>query len=101
MKIKRHYQEFLKPEFKIDLAIRRMFPANPNNTPSHKTVLATIEVIGGFELFNTYAYHNYESWGQGYRVSSQGITVESEYLDDAIELWGEKAKGLNSVGGEP
>ena len=97
MKIKRHYQEFLKPEFAIDLAIRRMFLAGPDNTPSHKTVLATIEVIGGFELFNTYAYHNYESWGQGYRVSSQGITVESEYLDDAIELWGIKKREQSST----
>ena len=56
MKIKRHYQEFLKPEFAIDLAIRRMFLAGPDNTPSHKTVLATIEVIGGFELFKLFVY---------------------------------------------
>jgi len=86
MKIKRDFEQITKD----DLAIRRMFPAKPTNTPSHKTVLAIIEVIGGFELFNTYAYHNYESWGQGYRVTSQGVSVESEYLDDAIELWGIK-----------
>ena len=83
MKIKRDFEE-ISP---IDIDIRRVFSAGPINAPSHKTVLATIEVIGGFELFNTYAYHNYETWGQGYRISSQSITVESEYLDDAIELW--------------
>jgi hypothetical protein len=84
MKIKRNYEQISKD----DLAIRRMFSAEATNTLSHKTVLATIEVIGGFELFNTYPYHNYETWGQGYRITSQGVTVESEYLDDAIELWG-------------
>ena len=88
MKIRRDHTEILP----VDYEIRRAFPAGPENTPSHKTVLATIEVIGGFELFNTYPYHNYESWGQGYRITAQGITVESEYLDDAIELWSEKLK---------
>ena len=83
MKIKRNYTE-INP---IDMIIRRTFLAGPANTPSHKTVLATIEVIGGFELFNTYPYHNYESWGQGYRLTAEGITVETEYLDDVIELW--------------
>jgi len=88
MKTKRNFSEIVP----IDVAIRRTFPANPTNTPSHKTVLATIEIIGGFELFNTYPYHNYESWGQGYRITSQGVTVESEYLDDAIKLWQLKYK---------
>lgn len=74
-----------------DAKITAAFPAGPNNTPSHKTVLATIEVIGGFELFNTRPYHNYETWGQGYRITSQGITVECEYLDDAIDLWNKKS----------
>jgi hypothetical protein len=83
MRIKRDFEQISKD----DLDIRRTFPAEPGNTPQQKTVLATIEVIGGFELFNTYPYHNYETWGQGYRVSSQGTSVESEYLDDAIELW--------------
>jgi len=76
-----------------DKYIRKLFPANPLTAPgSEKTVLATIEIVGGFEAFNTRPYHNYEDWGQGYRVSSQGIAVEAEDLDDALALW-EKQKG--------
>ena len=77
-----------------DMLICQTFPATPANTPSHKTVLATIEVIGGFELFNTRPYHNYETWGQGYRITSQDVIVESEYLDDAIKLWKQKISEL-------
>ncbi len=76
-----------------DMKICQVFPALPANTPNTKTVLATIEVIGGFELFNTRPYHNYETWGQGYRITAQGITVESEYLDDAIALWKKTKEG--------
>lgn len=50
------------------------------------TVL-TIEFVSGFELFNTRAYHNDETWSQGYRVTGRGVTVEREDLDDAIETW--------------
>ena len=48
-----------------------------------------IEYIHGFELFNTRAYHNYETWSGGYRVIDEqaGIVVESEDLDDALLLW--------------
>lgn len=46
-----------------------------------------IEFISGFELFNTRPYHNYETWGQGYRVSGLGIKIEREDLDDAIAAW--------------
>ena len=70
-----------------DLLIRRAFLAGPNNTSSRYTVLATIEVIGGFEAFNTVPYHNYENWGQGYRGTALGISVIAEYLDDALGRW--------------
>jgi len=66
-----------------DRMLRSLFPAGPDTT----TVMATIEVIGGFELFNTRPYHNYETWGQGYRITANGITVVAEDLDDALNLW--------------
>lgn len=75
-----------------DILLQRTFRAGPDNAPSTRPVtIATIEVVGGFELFNTRPYHNYETWGQGYRVSSGGITVMAEDLDDAINQWVEKS----------
>lgn len=77
-----------------DILLREVFPANPSTAPtSQKVILAVIEVIGGFEAFNTYPYHNYENWGQGYRITAQGISVASEYLDDAVHLWQKRKKG--------
>ena len=46
-----------------------------------------IEFISGFEKFNTRPYHNYETWGQGYRVHGLGVKVEREDLDDAVKEW--------------
>lgn len=63
-------------------------------TGMNQGVLLTIEFIGGFELFNTRPYHNYETWSQGYRITGEGISVESEDLDDALNAW-VKAKGAN------
>lgn len=48
------------------------------------TTKITIELITGFELFNTRPYHNYESWSNGYRISGFGVKVEREDLDDAV-----------------
>jgi len=82
-----------KPYDKIldaDRMLRSLFPAGPDITNSHQTIMATIEVIGGFELFNTRPYHNYETWGQGYRITAKGITVVAEDLDDAMNLWKSK-----------
>lgn len=53
--------------------------------PNH--VNLTIEYISGFEIFNTRPYHNYEDWGQGYRVTGNGLVVEREDLDDAVRAW--------------
>ena len=50
-------------------------------------VIVTIEMISGFELFNTRPYHNYETWAQGYRVTGRDVIAESEDLDDAINAW--------------
>jgi hypothetical protein len=53
-------------------------------------VVMTIEFISGFEKFNTRPYHNYETWGQGYRVKGKDVTVEREDLDDALIEWARK-----------
>jgi hypothetical protein len=58
----------------------------------HCVTLLKIEFIRGFELFNTRSYHNYESWGDGYRVSDGEITVEAEDLDDALKLFDSKRR---------
>lgn len=66
----------------LDQIIRRT-----TNCGMEDGVVMTIEFISGFELFNTRPYHNYESWGQGYRVKGREVTVEREDLDDAIKEW--------------
>ena len=35
---------------------------------SGKKVFIQIEYFGGFEAFNTRAYHNYETWGHGWKI---------------------------------
>jgi hypothetical protein len=71
-------------------------------------VQVRIEKIVGFELFNTRPYHNYETWSDGYRVSSteEGgigdvrlgrdgsflLVVEREDLDDAVREYADAAK---------
>ena len=69
----------------LDQMIRRAKP-----TGMESKVKLTIEMICGFELFNTRPYHNYETWADGYRVSDGKITVEAEDLDDAIRRFIEK-----------
>jgi hypothetical protein len=53
-----------------------------------------IELINGFELFNTRPYHNYETWSNGYRVTDikTGLMFEAEDLDDAIRGFIDKIK---------
>jgi len=53
-----------------------------------------IELINGFEIFNTRPYHNYETWSNGYRITHEksGIQFEAEDLDDAIYGFIEKMK---------
>jgi len=66
----------------LDVLIRRTARCGMEDA----TVL-TIEFISGFELFNTRPYHNYETWGQGYRVRGRGVVAQREDLDDAINEW--------------
>lgn len=70
---------------KIDQRIRKMFPTamwDNNET------ICTVRFFGGFEIFNTRRYHNYENWSEGYEITSGerfgSIRVTAEDLDDAI-----------------
>lgn len=70
---------------KIDQRLRKLFPTRmwDNNE-----VICKIEMFGGFELFNSRPYHNYENWSSGYRITTGkrygNIGVSAEDLDDAI-----------------
>ena len=57
-----------------------------------------IEYVYGFEKFNTRAYHNYETWAGGYRVTDEvnNIRLEREDLDDAIKDWAELVPKVRS-----
>lgn len=70
-----------------DQLIRKLKPARMTE---RKDVILTIELICGFELFNTRPYHNYEDFSTGYRVSDKNVSVEAEDLDDALKLFKEK-----------
>jgi hypothetical protein len=59
---------------------------HPKDWPEVGTLM-TVELVQGFEKFNTRPYHNYETWSNGYRVKGRGITVEREDLDEAIGAW--------------
>ena len=72
----------------LDRVLRRAFPAG-----MYTGVKVKIEMINGFELFNTRPYHNYETWSDGYQVTIYSTETgkpifwaESEDLDDAIVL---------------
>jgi hypothetical protein len=73
-------------------ADRQIRELKPVGMCDGKKVKLTIELINGFELFNTRPYHNYETWSDGYRVSDGTITVEAEDLDDAIRLFRKKVE---------
>ncbi len=67
--------------WEADRIMRRLKPVTSDGKIAVKL---TIELINGFELFNTRHYHNYEDWSDGYRISDGVITVEAEDLDDAL-----------------
>lgn len=68
----------------VDRTLRKLFPVGQYGFKPNG-VSVTIELIHGFELFNTRPYHNYETWSDGYRITTDnGITVEAEDLDDAL-----------------
>jgi len=71
----------------IDRKLRLAFPAGMCDST---IVQLKIEKICGFELFNTRPYHNYETWSDGWRVSRDGVVVEAEDLEDAVDLFLQK-----------
>ena len=52
--------------------------------------IVTIRMFGGFKLFNTRPYHNYETWSSGWEIKTGerygNITVSAEDLDEAVAL---------------
>jgi hypothetical protein len=68
----------------LDKLLRKTVSTGPGQING---AILKIEMIHGFELFNTRPYHNYETWSIGYRVSGFNIVVEREDLDDAIKDW--------------
>lgn len=69
--------------WEADRLLRKHF----HDGPMTEGVQVRIEKFCGFEAFNTRPYHNYETWGSGYRVSlpDGSIKVEREDLDDAVQ----------------
>lgn len=63
--------------------VRKMFPAYGGH--NGESIPLVIEFISGFEYFNTRPYHNYETWGQGFRVRADTHVVENECLLCALE----------------
>ena len=76
----------------LDRELRGAFPSG-----TFDGVRCTIEMVCGFEKFNTRPYHNYETWGDGYRISipDRSIIVEREDLDDAVREFCAKIRHRN------
>ena len=75
----------------IDKRIRTIYPTR---MWGNNETICTIRFFGGFELFNTRPYHNYETWSEGSEITSgdEKIKVTSEDLDDAMSLFEEAIK---------
>lgn len=73
----------------IDKELRVLYPIGMSCGPKVK-----IELIMGFELFNTRPYHNHEDFSNGYRITDikTGFTYEAEDLDDAVRGFSIKLK---------
>jgi len=75
----------------LEKKIRNLISVGPGNAPGHGPyTLATIELIGGFELFNDRPYHCYETWCKGFRVTVGKKQVIDESLSKALD----KIKGM-------
>ena len=70
-----------------DRILRETIAATGETEWGEDGTLVTIAFVSGFEKFNTRPYHNYETWGDGYRVEGRGVAVEHEDLDEAIAAW--------------
>lgn len=70
-----------------DRIVRETIAATKETEWGEDGTLVVITFVSGFEKFNTRPYHNYETWGDGYRIEGRGVSVEKEDLDEAILLW--------------
>lgn len=75
-----------KPFFQLnelDRMLRTHFPVGMD-TPS---IRVKIELLNGFEIFNTRPYHNLETWSDGYLLTDTetGVKYSAEDLDDAVK----------------
>lgn len=59
----------------IDRKLHRLFPVGMESG-----IKLEIQLICGFELFNTRPYHNYETWSQGYNIRASRPAIDQ--IDD-------------------
>ena len=70
----------------IEKKIESLVAVGPGNAPGPGPyTLATIELVGGFELFNNRPYHCYETWCKGFRITVEDKSVMDESLDRALD----------------
>jgi len=85
-----------KPYNKVCDIQKRLNKLFPTTMWDNGETICTIRLFGGFELFNTRPYHNYENWSSGYEITIGerygNLTVAAEDLDDALTLLEEKMK---------
>lgn len=70
-----------------DRIIRETVSATKASVLGEDGTILTITFVSGFEKFNTRPHHNYETWGDGYRIEGRGVVVEKEDLDEAMAAW--------------
>ena len=83
----------------LDLKLRRLFSIG-----EFAGTKVTIELVNGFELFNTRRYHNYETWSDGYYAyfDKGGVRyfVNAEDLDECVEAISQKLSSIANVESE-
>lgn len=79
-----------KPFNKLSDIEQRLLRCFPTEMWNNGEELVSINLIGGFELWNTRPYHNYETWSCGWHIKTGerygNIEVSAEDLDDAVGL---------------
>jgi hypothetical protein len=81
----------------VDKALHCLFPTQ---MWENGETIVNIRMFGGFEIFNTRPYHNYEDWAEGYEITSPlypKVKVTAEDLDDAIKLFAKAIKHEEAI----
>jgi hypothetical protein len=65
-----------------DQRLRRLYAPRGFNPVNGTQVV--IRKHDGFELFNNRAYHNYETWSDGYEICDGQFVVSFEDLDECL-----------------